>query len=70
MAMTLRRITVGLLGMIGLGLLCLIGYLAMLEAMTLKEAAGWALAGFLSLREIISKMENVALNIRADGGDE
>jgi hypothetical protein len=67
---TLRRITVGLLGCIGLGLLCLIGYLAMLEAMTLQEAAGWALAGFLSLREIISKMENVALNIRADGDDE
>ena len=46
-----------------MGMILLIGYLAYVEGMTLKEAAGWVLAGFLSVREIISKIENVALKI-------
>lgn len=32
------------------------------------EAAGWLAAGFLALREVISKIENVALNIRQHPG--
>jgi hypothetical protein len=70
-----RRLTVIILGALGAGVIGLIGYLARLEAMTLKEAAGWALAGFLSLRELMSKIENVALGLRNSGsidnpGDE
>jgi hypothetical protein len=61
---TLRRFTVGILGAIAGGVLVLIGLTSYLEAMTLKEAAGWALAGYMSVREIVSKIENVALNIR------
>jgi hypothetical protein len=65
--MSTRQITVIILGIIGVGMLILIGYLAHIEGMTLKEAAGWVLAGFLSLREIISKLENVALKIVPSG---
>jgi hypothetical protein len=62
--MTLRRHTITILGAIAGGVLVLIGLTSYLEAMTLKEAAGWALAGYMSVREIVSKIENVALNIR------
>lgn len=61
--MTIRRATVFILGGIGLGVLILIGALSYLEAMTATEGAGWALAGFMALREVISKIENVALRI-------
>lgn len=61
--MTIRRATVLILGTLGLGVLILIGALSYLEAMTATEGAGWALAGFMALREIISKLENVALRI-------
>jgi urea transporter len=57
-----RRPAVFILGGLGAGVLVLIGLLGWLEAMSAKEAAGWALAGFMALREIISKIENVALN--------
>ena len=61
--MNIRRATVLILGGLGIGVLALIGVLSYLEAMTAKEGAGWALAGFMALREIISKLENVALRI-------
>lgn len=61
--MKTRQTAVKILGAMGMGMILLIGYLAYVEGMTLKEAAGWVLAGFLSVREIISKIENVALKI-------
>jgi hypothetical protein len=68
--MTLRRHTITILGAIAGGVLVLIGLTSYLEAMTLKEAAGWALAGYMSVREIVSKIENVALNIRNGSAPE
>jgi hypothetical protein len=60
---TLRRLAILSLGILGAGVLILMGYLAHKSGDNL-EAAGWLTAGFLSLREVVSKIENVALNIR------
>lgn len=62
--MSLRRVAVMILGALGVGVLALMGFMAYQEAVTLKEAVGWTLAGWLSIREIMSKIENVALGIR------
>jgi len=64
---TLRRLAVAALAVLGVGVLCLMGYLAYRQGENL-EAAGWLTAGFLALREIISKVENISLGIR-QGGD-
>ena len=62
--MSLRRVAVMILGGLGAGVLGLMGFMAYQEAVTLKEAVGWTLAGWLSIREIMSKIENVALGVR------
>jgi hypothetical protein len=61
---TLRREAVRILGALGVCIVGLMGYMAYHEAMTLREAVGWTLAGWLSIREIMSKIENIALGIR------
>ncbi|MFN3991269.1 MAG: hypothetical protein ACK4IS_13555 [Erythrobacter sp.] len=63
--MTLRQESARILGGLGLGVLGLMGYMTYHEAVTMKEAAGWVVAGWLALREIISKIENVALGLRS-----
>jgi len=65
---SLRRVAVMILGALGVGVLGLMGFMAYHEAMTLKEAVGWTLAGWLSIREIMSKIENVALGVRQGSG--
>ncbi|MBA4164339.1 MAG: hypothetical protein C0510_06865 [Erythrobacter sp.] len=65
--MSLRREAVRILGALGVCVLGLMGFMAYHEAMTLKEAVGWTLAGWLSIREIMSKVENVALGVRQGG---
>jgi hypothetical protein len=67
--MTLRQEAVRILGGLGIGVLGLMGYMAYHEAMTLREAVGWTLAGWLSLREIMSKIENVALGAKPEATD-
>lgn len=66
--MTLRRLTVLTLGVLGAGVLALMGLMAWQEGSQL-EAAGWLTAGYMALREIVSKLENVALNIRSGSQD-
>lgn len=68
--MTLRREAVRILGVLGAAILGLMGFMAYHEALTLREAVGWTLAGWLSVREIMSKIENVALGSRAALGNE
>lgn len=61
--MTTRKLALYVLALLGAGLLLLMGFLAYQKG-GVAEAAGWFTAGLLALREIISKIENVALNIR------
>jgi hypothetical protein len=61
--MSLRRLAILCLGILGVGVLALMAFLAFMSGDNL-EAAGWLTAGFLSLREVVSKIENVSLNIR------
>ena len=68
--MSLRLTSVRILGGLGVGVLGLMGYMAFHEAVTLSEAVGWTLAGWLSLREIMSKIENIALGIKTGAGVE
>ena len=65
--MNLRRLSIAVLGTLGVGVLLLMAFLAYKQGSGL-EAAGWLAAGFLALREVISKIENVALNIRQHPG--
>lgn len=67
--MTLRRLSVFVLGVLGVGVLSLMAYLAWQQGSKL-EAAGWLAAGFLALREVISKIENVALGLRQNGAPD
>lgn len=64
--MNLRRLALLVLGVLGLGILLLMGGLATLAYLAGEkfEAAGWLAAGLLSMREVMSKIENVALNVR------
>lgn len=68
--MSIRRLAIAILGALGAGVLGLMGYMTYHEAMTLKEAVGWVVAGWLALREIISKIENVALGLRSSQTEE
>lgn len=65
--MNLRRLAVLSLALLGAGVLGLMAWLAYQSGDKL-EAAGWLTAGFLSLREVVSKIENVSLGLR--GGDK
>lgn len=69
--MNLRRLAVLSLTGLGVGVLALMGYMAFVawQQGAKLEAAGWLTAGFLSLREIVSKIENVSLGLRG-GGDK
>lgn len=67
--MTIRQVAVLCLALLGAGVLVLMGYLAFKTGDNL-EAAGWLTAGFLSLREVVSKIENVAMNIRNSMGEK
>lgn len=64
--MSLRRLAIVVLGVLGVGVLMLMAFLAWQQGDGL-EAAGWLAAGFLALREVISKIENVALRLRESG---
>lgn len=64
--MSLRRLSVFVLGALGVGVLALMAFLAWQQGEKI-EAAGWLTAGFLALREVISKIENVALRLRESG---
>ena len=64
--MNIRRLSVIVLGVLGAGVLILMAFLAWKQGEGL-EAAGWLAAGFLALREVISKIENVALRIVPPG---
>lgn len=67
--MSLRRISVLALAGLAFTVVGFMCYLAFL-AFSLGEqigAAGWLTSGFLTLREFMSKIENVALNIRSSG---
>lgn len=68
--MSLRREAVRILGALGICVLGLMGFMSYHEAMTLREAVGWTLAGWLSIREIMSKIENVALGIKTSPDDQ
>ena len=70
--MTLRSLAIGILGALGGGVLGLMAWLAYQSGDNL-EAAGWLTAGFLSLREVVSKLENVALGLHngpTEGNDD
>jgi len=60
---SLRRLSIIVLGVLGVGVLALMAFLAFQQGSDL-EAAGWLTAGLLALREVISKIENVALGLR------
>lgn len=55
-----RTIAIGLLALIGLGIVVIMG-IQIGKAGDTSEAAAWFTAGFLSIREVISKIEQVAL---------
>lgn len=67
--MNIRSLSVLSLALLGAGVLVLMAYLAFRSGANL-EAAGWLTAGFLSLREVVSKIENVAMNIRNASGEQ
>lgn len=67
--MTLRRLSIIVLGALGVGVLALMAFLAWQKG-SASEAAGWFTAGLLALREVVSKIENVALNIRSGAQQE
>lgn len=67
--MNIRSLAVLSLALLGAGVLVLMAYLAFRSGANL-EAAGWLTAGFLSLREVVSKIENVAMNIRNASGEQ
>lgn len=64
--MTLRRLAILVLGALGVGVLGLMGFLAWQQG-SVAESAGWFTAGLLALREVVSKVENVALGLRGGG---
>lgn len=64
-----RRIAVLVLGALGAGILIIMGYMTY-EAETLAEAAGWFATGCLALREVISKIENIALGLRGSASPD
>jgi len=70
--MSLRRIAIFVLGALGAGILALMAYMAFVawQQGAKLEAAGWLTAGFLSLREIVSKIENVSLGLRNGGSPD
>lgn len=67
--MRIRQLAVLCLALLGGGVLLLMAFLAFRSGANL-EAAGWLTAGFLSMREVFSKIENVAMNIRNAVGED
>ncbi|GGD73817.1 hypothetical protein [Croceicoccus mobilis] len=59
-----RTIAVFLLGGLGGGVLWIVGLMVMADGKVTIGDAGNITAGWLSLREIISKMEKIALGVR------
>lgn len=66
--MNTRLIAIGILGGLGAGVLVFMGWLAI--AAGNADAAGWVAAGFLALREVVSKIESVTLRIVPPPGGE
>lgn len=63
-----RLATVVALTLLGLGILVFMGFVVARDGSLSAEDGGWVLAGFLSLREVFSKIENVALGNRPLAG--
>jgi hypothetical protein len=66
--MDIRRIAIFVLGTLGVGVLSLMAYM-MYHSGTRAEAAAWFATGCLALREIVSKIENVAMGVTVGGGE-
>jgi len=58
-----RFASIVLLGLLGSGILAFMG-VAVTQDGIAGDDAGWIAAAFLSLREVMSKIENVSLGIR------
>lgn len=58
-----RLASILLLGLLGAGIIGFMG-LAITQDGIRSDDAGWIAAAFLSLREVMSKIENVSLGIR------
>ena len=59
-----RMAAIVLLSLLGAGIIYVLVMIVSGAGLT-KESAGWATAGFLSLREIFSKVEKIALGTPA-----
>jgi len=58
-----RFASIVLLGLLGGGIIAFMGVAVSQDGIT-GDDAGWIAAAFLSLREVMSKIENVSLGIR------
>lgn len=59
-----RFASIVLLGLLGLGILAFMVVATTQDGVVSGVDAGWITAAFLSLREVMSKVENVSLGIR------
>lgn len=53
-----------LLAALGIGIIVVMGFAVTRDGTIGTDDGGWLAAGFLSLREVMSKIENVSLGIR------
>ena len=60
-----RLFAISYIALLGAGVLAFMAF-AYQAGPTSAEGGGWLTAGFLALREIISKIENIVLGARAD----
>jgi len=58
-----RFASIVLLGLLGSGIIAFMGVAVTADGIS-GDDAGWIAAAFLSLREVMSKIENVSLGIR------
>lgn len=60
-----RRMAIVALALLGIGILVLMAYM-MYQSSDTAEAAAWFATGCLALREVVSKIENIALGLRLE----
>lgn len=59
-----RLSAIGVLAAIGIGILIVMAMSVLGDSKVSGDDAGWITAGFLSLREVMGKIENITLGIR------
>jgi len=63
----LSMVAIALLAVLGGGILYIMGMMVLQDGALTGGDTGEIVAGFLSIREIISKIEKIVLRIRSDG---